>query len=53
VSVFVGCAIHYAVERPVTRHLNGRLRAAPQAVALPVAGAAQPDRVLDYPLFLK
>jgi exopolysaccharide production protein ExoZ len=26
VSVFVGCAIHYVVERPVTRVLNARLR---------------------------
>jgi exopolysaccharide production protein ExoZ len=37
VSVFVGCAIHYAVERPVTRYLNKRLRAPSEKVALPVA----------------
>jgi exopolysaccharide production protein ExoZ len=37
VSVFVGCAIHYAVERPVTRVLNARLRRSSAKVALPVA----------------
>jgi len=37
VSVAVGCAIHYAIERPVTRYLNGRLRASSEKVALPVA----------------
>lgn len=37
VSVFVGCAIHYVVERPVTRYLNRRRRASSEEVALPVA----------------
>jgi exopolysaccharide production protein ExoZ len=36
VSVFVGCAIHVAVERPVTRLLNARLRATSGKAALPV-----------------
>jgi len=40
VSVFVGCAIHYAVERPVTRYLNARLRASPKKIALPVVAPA-------------
>jgi exopolysaccharide production protein ExoZ len=37
VSVLVGCAIHYAIEKPVTRVLNARLRASREKVALPVA----------------
>jgi peptidoglycan/LPS O-acetylase OafA/YrhL len=37
VSVLVGCAIHYVVERPMTRYLNAKLRASPQKLALPVA----------------
>jgi hypothetical protein len=36
VSVLVGCAIHVAVERPVTRVLNRRLRTSSE-IALPVA----------------
>ena len=36
VSVLVGCAIHYAIEKPVTRLLNARLRASPVTAALPV-----------------
>jgi exopolysaccharide production protein ExoZ len=37
VSVCVGCAIHYVVERPVTRYLNRRLRGSPEKVALRVS----------------
>ncbi len=37
VSVLVGCAIHVAVERPLTRVLNARLRGSSQKVALSVA----------------
>ncbi|MBR0692710.1 acyltransferase [Bradyrhizobium lablabi] len=39
VSVAVGCAIHYLVERPMLRYLSHRLRASPAPPALPVAAA--------------
>jgi exopolysaccharide production protein ExoZ len=46
VSVLVGCAIHVAVERPLTRVLNARLRASPGKAALPVAA---PIRTAVFP----
>ncbi|QPF82463.1 acyltransferase [Bradyrhizobium genosp. L] len=40
VAVVVGCAIHYAIERPLLRVMSRRLRAPSPAPSLPVAAAA-------------